>query len=242
MDAGEDALGRAWAFLKEGVAADPEIAELTKALSIVPSVVTLVMGGTLTTEAALGNTGLLPAGLILITVGMGATPAAFLWVRAARLNHGRSQRARARRVQRGREPATEGDGPPWAVLQTGRGTVLRVSAHSHIREDVTYLWTSRLRPAGNGMVRIDRPVLTQVNGARPDPAVRRWTETRMGEDIHVEPGGLEEEYDRTAAQCGDATWATESLVAEEERENGERAEREAQRDRIFQRGEEKGDT
>ena len=241
-DAGRDKLGRAWAFLKEDIATEPELVTVIRVVSITLSAPLIFIGEAMAIAAALGHAGLLPAALLTTAVGLGVPLAAFIWLRAAKRNHGRSQRVRARRMEHGTETPPEGDGPQWAVLQTGRGTVLSVSARSHMREDVTYLWTSRLRPARNGMVRMDRPALTEVNGARPDPAVRRWTETGMGEDIHAEPGRLEEEYDRVAALCGNATRATESLVAEEDLEKRKRAEREAQRDRIFQKGEEDRDT
>ena len=123
----------------------------------------------------------------------------------------------------------------WTLTEQDGRTTLLVTVESEHRPGTIYNWSCRVRPAGRGLMRVERPALQSVNGARLPRDTARWKERKLGRDEETAPEEFEQLCESITLLCNRSTQATEQMILQEQQNHTDDHDRERHREKLLRK-------
>ena len=166
----------------------------------------------------------------IIALAAAAMTATALWLRKV-LGRAAQRREKTGHARSGTKPREENGS--WELTEQNGRTTLLVTVESEHRPGTVYEWSCRMRPAHRGLIRVGRPALQSVNGAKPPWDTARWKEKKLGQDKETAPEEFEQLCGSITLLCNQSTQATEKMIIQEEQSCVDDAERERDREKLL---------
>ena len=191
----------------------------------------LAVGGVvLTAPEDVRVRGLWGAGCLIALAAAAAATA--LWLMNVR-GPAAERREKTGQASRGKKPREQNGS--WKLTEQDGRTTLLVNVESEHRPGTIYNWSCRVRPAGRGLMRVGRPALQAVNGARTPQDTARWKEQRIGQNRETEPEEFEQICRSITLLCNGSTQATERMILREQQDRVDDRDRERHREKLLRR-------